>query len=81
MDLSNIRRSKDGFKDGFSLGRVLINPCCKRSSLNVRFAPKATELLRRREMTQRANRVILQCRKIASLFASAHHEGRHRLAD
>jgi hypothetical protein len=35
------------------LGRVLINPCCKRSSLNVRFAPKATELLRRREMTQR----------------------------
>ena len=29
----------------------------------------------------RANRVILQCRKIASLFASAHHEGRHRLAD
>ena len=24
--------------------------------LNVRFAPKATELLRRREMTQRANR-------------------------
>jgi hypothetical protein len=28
-----------------------------------------------------ANRVILQCRKIASLFASAHHEGRPRLAD
>jgi hypothetical protein len=26
------------------------------SSPNVRFAPKATELLRRREMTQRANK-------------------------
>ncbi|MGC1351410.1 MAG: hypothetical protein WA858_16780, partial [Xanthobacteraceae bacterium] len=36
------------------LGRVLINPCCKRSSLNVRFVPEVTELLRRREMTQRA---------------------------
>ena len=32
--------------------RVLINPVCKRGSLNVRFAPKATELLRRREMTR-----------------------------
>jgi hypothetical protein len=35
-------------------GRVLINPFCKRSWLNVRFAPKAIELLRRREMSRRA---------------------------
>ena len=32
------------------------NPCCKRSSLNVGFVPKATELLRRREMTQQATK-------------------------
>jgi hypothetical protein len=36
------------------LGRVLINPVLLARSLNVRFAPKATELLRRREMTGRA---------------------------
>ena len=30
---------------------------------------------------RREGRVILQCRKTASLFASAHHEGHHRLAD
>jgi hypothetical protein len=37
------------------LGRVLIIRFGKRGSLNVRYAPKATELLRRREMTRRAN--------------------------
>jgi hypothetical protein len=37
------------------LGRVLINWFCNRGSLNVRFAPKATELLRRRELTRCAN--------------------------
>jgi hypothetical protein len=37
------------------LGRVLIN-FGQRGSLNVRFAPKTTELLRRREMTRRANK-------------------------
>jgi transposase len=31
--------------------------------------------------TKSASCIILQCRKTASLFASAHHEGRHRLAD
>ena len=29
---------------------------CKRGSLDVRFAPKATELLRRREMSRWANK-------------------------
>ena len=38
-----------------SLGRVPINWFCNRGSLNVRFAPKATELLRRRELTRCAN--------------------------
>ena len=36
------------------LGRVLINPFCK-SLADVRFAPKATELLRGSEMTRSAN--------------------------
>jgi hypothetical protein len=31
------------------LGRVLINSFCQRGWLNVRFGPKATELLHRRE--------------------------------
>ena len=34
------------------LGRVLLNP----GSLNVRLAPKATELLRHRELSQRAHK-------------------------
>jgi hypothetical protein len=39
-----------------TLARVLINlRFCKGGSLDVRFAPKATELLRRREMSRRAN--------------------------
>jgi hypothetical protein len=33
-------------------GRILINAVGKRGSLNVRFAPIATELLRRHEMPQ-----------------------------
>jgi len=40
----------------FHPGRVLIIRLCKRGSLNVRFAPEATELLRRHEMTRCANR-------------------------
>jgi hypothetical protein len=32
------------------------HPGRKRDSLNFRFAPKATELLRRREMTRTANK-------------------------
>ena len=38
------------------VGRVLINPVGKRCLLNVRFAPKATKLLRRHKMTRCANR-------------------------
>jgi hypothetical protein len=37
---------------------------------DVRFAQKTTKLLRGSEMTLSANRVILQCRKTASLSAS-----------
>jgi hypothetical protein len=37
-----------------SKGAVLIVRFCKRGSLNNRFAPEATELLRRREMTRSA---------------------------
>src|SRR5215216_7655115 len=33
-------------------GRVLINPRLQRGSVNVRFAPKATEVLRCRELTR-----------------------------
>ena len=36
----------------YLLGRVLINPLCKRGSVNVRFAPEATEVLRCRELTR-----------------------------
>ena|SRR6516165_2025742 len=36
---------------------------CKRGSVNVRFAPKATELLRRRELTRCANRRHMPCSK------------------
>jgi hypothetical protein len=34
---------------------ALTRACTRKSRLNVRFAPTATELLRRHEMTQRAN--------------------------
>ena len=36
---------------------------CKRGSVYVRFAPKATELLRRRELTRCANRRHMPCSK------------------
>ena len=39
--------------------RVLINPFCKPLA-DVRFAPKATELLQRREMTRRARSRLRQ---------------------
>jgi hypothetical protein len=39
-----------------------------RGSGHVRFASKATELLRRREMTRCANRVITRRSKTAPLF-------------
>jgi hypothetical protein len=44
-----------------------LNPIrfCQCGSLNVRFAPKATELLRRREMSRCANRRHMQCTKEA----------------
>jgi hypothetical protein len=35
-----------------TLGREIKNPIHERGSLNVRFAPKATELLRRRKITR-----------------------------
>src|SRR5262249_61015755 len=35
---------------------------CKRGSVNVRFAPKATELLRCRKTSVRANSGLLDCR-------------------
>jgi hypothetical protein len=35
----------------WGLGRVLINPILHTAAADVRFAPKATELLRRHEMT------------------------------
>jgi hypothetical protein len=35
--------------------RLLAGPVCRRGSLNVRFAPKATKLLRYRELSRRAN--------------------------
>ena len=51
-------RLKAGYKrEGIApaaveLGRVLINPVLDRGSTNVRFASKATELLRRRQLTR-----------------------------
>ena len=41
---------KPVFFDKSPTRTLIINPFCKRSSLNARFAPKATEWLRRREM-------------------------------
>ena len=42
---------------------------CKRGSLNVRFAPKATEILRCRDMTRMCNRVISRRNKKPSYSA------------
>ena len=39
---------------GFALKGAYSSRFCKRGSLNVRFAPKATELLRHRELSRRA---------------------------
>jgi hypothetical protein len=54
------------------LGRVLINPLFrKRGSVNVRFAPKATEVLRCREPVirsrRRRGRAVLAARRGRSL--------------
>lgn len=46
-----------------TLGRVLIKLVLYRGSPNVRYAPKTTELLRCREVTQRANNCREQVRQ------------------
>jgi hypothetical protein len=48
-----------------------VNPVLQRVVLNVRFAPKATELLRRREMTRWANMRHEVHRHDATRFAVA----------
>ena len=53
------------------VGRVLINRVRLHSPTDVRFAPKNGVKADVPGSPRRANRVILQCRKTASLFAPA----------
>jgi hypothetical protein len=51
VQLSDTSRLPSALLQIPELGRVLINPILHTAAADVRFAPKATELLRRHEMT------------------------------
>ena len=68
-----ILRARDGDKEAGGCWDVApVRPAVtrrsRRGSLNVRFAPKATELLRRRQLSQRANR---QLNALSSIYLKA----------
>ena len=46
------------------------NPVCRRGSLNIRFAPKATELQRHRQLSRRAITGLMHGSKIKRLSSS-----------